>query len=97
MVKRKSGVKDKELKRLIETDISEMKKVIKDKDRQRDVAEKIRRDMECENSLEGILQHLRIWGETATEDKENKGIIAETLLKLPYKVRMNAEVKVLFL
>ena len=61
--------------------------VIKDKDRQRDVEEKIRRDMEYENSFEGVLNHLRIWGEAATEDEKNKGIIAETLLKLPYKVR----------
>ena len=82
--------------RLIKTDISEIKKVIKDKDRQLDVEEKIRSDMEYENSLEGILQHLRIWGEAATEDKENKGIIAETLLKLPYKVRMETLSEVVF-
>ena len=93
--KKKSG-KRQEVERLIKTDISEMRKVIKDKDRQRDVEEKIRGDMEYENSLEGILQHLRIWGETATEDKENKGIIAETLLKLPYKVRMETLSEVVF-
>ena len=96
MVRKKSQVKDREVERLIKTDISEMKKVIKDKDRQRDVEEKIRKDMEYENSLEGILQHLRIWGETATEDKENKGIIAETLLKLPYKIRMETLREVVF-
>ena len=96
MLRKNSQIKDKEVERLIEKDISEMKKVIKDKDRQRDVEEKIRKDMEYENSLEGILQHLRIWGETATEDKENKGIIAETLLKLPYKVRMETLSEVVF-
>ncbi len=84
MVRRNSQVKDREVERLIETDISEMKKIIKDKDRQRDVEEKIRRDMEYENSLEGVLSHLRILGEAATEDQKNKGIIVETLLKLPY-------------
>jgi hypothetical protein len=96
MARKKSQVKDREVERLIKTDISEMKKVIKDKDRQRDVEGKIRKDMEYENSLEGILQHLRIWGEAATEDKENKGIIAETLLKLPYKVRMETLSEVVF-
>ena len=96
MVKKKRQVKDREVERLIKTDISEMKKVRKDKDRQRDVEEKIRSDMEYENSLEGILQHLRIWGEAATEDKKNKGIIAETLLKLPYKVRMETLSEVVF-
>ena len=96
MARKKIQVKDREVERLIKTDISEMKKVIKDKDRQRDVGEKIRRDMEYENSLEGILPHLRIWGETATEDKENKGIIAETLLKLSYKVRMETLSEVVF-
>lgn len=96
MVKNNSQLKDREVERLIKTDISEMKKVIKDKDRQRDVEEKIRSDMEYENSLEGILQHLRIWGEAATEDEKNKGIIAETLLKLPYKVRMETLSEVVF-
>ncbi len=96
MVKRINHVKDREVERLIKTDISEMKKVIKDKERQRDVEGKIRRDMEYENSLEGTLQHLRIWGESATEDKENKGIIAETLLRLPYKVRMETLSEVVF-
>ena len=96
MVRKKSLVKDREVERLIKTDISEMKKVIKDKDRQRNVEGKIRRDMEYENSLEGILQHLRIWGEAATEDKENKGIIAETLLELPYKIRMETLSEVVF-
>ncbi len=96
MVRKNSQVKDKEVERLIKLDIREIKKVIKDKDRQRDVEEKIRRDMEYENSLEGILQHLRIWGEAATEDKKNKGIIAETLLKLPYKVRMETLSEVVF-
>ncbi len=87
MVKKNSQLKDREVERLIDKDIREMRKVIKDKDRQRDVEEKIRRDMEYENSFEGVLNHLRIWGEAATEDEKNKGIIAETLLKLPYKVR----------
>ncbi len=96
MARKKSQVKDREVERLIKTDISEMKKIIKNKDRQRDVEEKIRRDMEYENSLEGILHHLRIWGEAATEDKENKGIIAETLLKLPYKVRIETLSEVVF-
>ncbi len=96
MARKKSQVKDREVERLIKTDISEMKKVIKDKDRQRDVEGKIRKDMEYENSLEGILQHLRIWGEAATEDKENKSIIAETLLKLPYKIRMETLSEVVF-
>jgi hypothetical protein len=96
MVRKKRQVKDREVERLIKTDISEMKKVIKDKDRQRDVEGKIRSDMEHENSLEGVLDHLRIWGEAATEDKKNKGIIAETLLKLPYKVRMETLSEVVF-
>ncbi len=96
MVRKKRQVKDKEVERLIKLDIREIKKVIKDKDRQRGVGEKIRSDMEYENSLEGILPHLRIWGEAATEDKTNKGIIAETLLKLPYKVRMETLSEVVF-
>jgi hypothetical protein len=96
MVRKKRQVKDKEVERLIKLDIREIKKVIKDKNRQRDVGEKIRSDMEYENSLEGILQHLRIWGEAATEDKKNKGIIAETLLKLPYKIRMETLSEVVF-
>ncbi len=96
MARKKSQVKDREVERLIKADISEMKKVIKDKDRQLDVEGKIRRDMEYENSLEGILQHLRIWGEAATEDKENKAIIAETLLKLPYKARRETLDEVVF-
>ncbi len=96
MARKKSQVKDREVERLIKADISEMKKVIKDKDRQLDVEGKIRRDMEYENSLEGILQHLRIWGEAATEDKENKVIIAETLLKLPYKTRRETLSEVVF-
>jgi len=96
MARKKSQVKDREVERLIKTDISEMRKVIKDKDRQRDVEGKIKMDMEYENSLEGILQHLRIWGEAATEDKNNKSIIAETLLKLPYKVKMETLCEVVF-
>lgn len=96
MVRKKSQVKDREVERLIETDISEMKKVIKDKDRQRDVEEKIRRDMEYENSLEGVLYHLRILGEATTEGEKNKCIIAETLLKLPYKVRRKTLDEVVF-
>lgn len=96
MARKKRQVKDKEVERLIKLDIREIKKVIKDKDRQRGVGEKIRSDMEYENSLEGVLQHLRIWGEAATEDKENKGIIAETLLKLPYKARMETLSEVVF-
>ncbi len=58
MVKNNSQVKDREVERLIDKDIREMRKVIKDKDRQRDVEEKIRRDMEYENSFEGVLNHL---------------------------------------
>jgi hypothetical protein len=96
MARKKRQVKDKEVERLIKLDIREIKKVIKDKDRQRGVGEKIRSDMEYENSLEGILPHLRIWGEAVTEDQENKGIIAETLLKLPYKVRMETLSEVVF-
>ena len=37
MVRKKSHLKDRDVERLIKTDISEMKKVIKDKDRQGDV------------------------------------------------------------
>lgn len=96
MVRKNSQVKDKEVERLIKLDIREIKKVIKDKNRQRDVEEKIRRDMEYENSLEGILQHLRIWGEAATEEKKNKDIIAETLLNLPYKARRKTLDEVVF-
>ncbi len=96
MVRKKRQVKDKEVERLIKLDISEIKKVIKNKDRQRGVGEKIRSDMEYENSQEGILQHLRIWGEAATEDKKNKDIIAETLLELPYKDRMETLREVVF-
>ena len=96
MLRKNSQIKDKEVERLIEKDISEMKKVIKDKDRQRDVEEKIRRDMEYENSLEGISYHLKIWGEATTENEKNKDIIAETLLKLPYKVRRKTLDEVVF-
>ncbi len=96
MVRRNSQVKDREVERLIETDISEMKKVIKDKDRQRAVEEKIRRDMEYENSLEGVLSHLRIMGEATTEGEKNKCIIAETLLSLPYKARRKTLDEVIF-
>ncbi len=96
MVKNNSQLKDREVERLIDKDIREMRKVIKDKGRQRDVEEKIRKDMEYENSFEGVLNHLRIWGEAATEDEKNKCIIAETLLKLPYKVRRKTLDEVIF-
>ena len=96
MVRKKSQVKDREVERLIKTDISEMKKVIKDKDRQRDVEEKIRRDMEYENSLEGVLSHLRILGEATTDSEKNKCIIAETLLSLTYKARRKTLDEVIF-
>lgn len=96
MVRKNSQSKDKEVERLIKQDIREMKKVIKDKDRQQAVEDKIRMDMEYENSLEGVLHHLTIWGEAATEDEKNKCIIAETLLKLPYKVRRKTLDEVIF-
>ena len=60
MAIRNSQLKEREVERLIDKDIREMRKVIKDKDKQRDVEEKIRRDMEFENSFEGVLNHLRI-------------------------------------
>jgi len=96
MARKNSQVKDREVERLIKADISEMKKVIRDKDRQKAIEEKIRRDMEHENSPEGILHHLRIWGKTASEDDSDKDIIAETLLKLPYKVRRKTLDEVIF-
>ncbi len=51
MVKNYSQLKNREVERLIDKDIREMRKVIKNKDRQRAVDEKIRVDMEYENSL----------------------------------------------
>ncbi|MFQ5965587.1 MAG: ImmA/IrrE family metallo-endopeptidase [Candidatus Scalinduaceae bacterium] len=96
-MRKKRQAKDKEVERLIKKHIREMKKVIKDKDRQQAVEEKIRRDVEYENSFKGVLDDLRIWGEVTLEDKVNKGIIGETLLKLPYKVRRKTLDEVIFL
>ena len=78
MVIKDSQVRDSEVERLIETDIREMRKILKDKDRQRDVEAKIRRDTEYENSSEGVLDSLRVWSEATSEDEKNKDLIAET-------------------
>ncbi|ODS33677.1 MAG: hypothetical protein SCARUB_01197 [Candidatus Scalindua rubra] len=52
--------------------------------------------MEYENSMEGVIYDLGIWGEAVDEDEKNRNIIAETLLELPYKVRSKVLEEVIF-
>ncbi len=93
MVKRKTvvnvQVKGNEVERLIKKSIREMRRKIdiKDKDRLRKEEMKIRSQIEYENSFTGIFNNLKFFGDTA-EDEKRKRIVTETLLKLPYKVRI---------
>ena len=49
-----------------------------------------------ENSLEGVLYDLSIWGEPCVEDTKNKVIIAKTLLKLPSRIRRKVLDEIIF-
>ena len=51
---------------------------------------------EWENSLEGVLDDLSVWGDVVETDMEHKVLIAETLLKLPKKVRAKTLHEVVF-
>jgi hypothetical protein len=102
MVKRKAvvntQVKDDEVKRLIKKSIREMRREtdIKNKDRLRKEEMKIRSQIEYENSFTGVFNNLKFFGDT-DEDEKRKRIVAETLLKLPYKVRKKTLDDVLFI
>ena len=102
MVKRKPAikvqVKDDEVERLIMKSIREMRKGtgIKDKERLRKEEMKIRSQIEYENSFAGVFNDLKFFGDT-DEDEKRKRIVAETLLKLPYKVRKKTIDEVLFI
>ncbi|MFQ5788341.1 MAG: ImmA/IrrE family metallo-endopeptidase [Thermodesulfobacteriota bacterium] len=102
MVKRKAventQVKDDEVERLIKKSIREMRREtdIKDKGRLRKEEMKIRSRIEYENSFAGIFNNLKFFGDTA-EDEKRKRIVAQTLLKLPYKVRKKTIDEVLFI
>ncbi len=91
-------VKDNEVERLIRKSIREMRRntVIKDKDRICKEEMKIRSLIEYENSFAGVFNNLKFFGDTA-EDEKRKRIVAETLLKLPYKVRKKTIDEVLFI
>lgn len=57
-----------------------------------------RRDFsKWDDSLEGVLYNLRIWGEATTADERDKILISETLLKLPKKVRQKVLAEVVFI
>ncbi len=102
MVERKTvantQVKDDEVERLIMKSIREMRREtdIKDKDRLRKEEMKIRSQIEYENSFAGVFNDLKFFGDT-DEDEKRKRIVAETLLKLPYKVRKKTIDEVLFI
>ncbi len=102
MVKRKTAentqIKDNEVERIIKKSIREMRRNtdIKDKDRIRKEEMKIRSRIEYENSFTGVFNNLKFFGDTA-EDEKRKRIVAETLLKLPYKVRKKTLDEVLFI
>lgn len=102
MVKRKTvvntQVKDDEVERLIMKSIREMRREtgIKDKNRLRKEEMKIRSQIEYENSFTGVYNNLKFFGDT-DEDEKRKRIVAETLLKLPYKIRKKTLDDVLFI
>ncbi len=91
-------VKDNEVERLIKKSIREMRRNtdIKDKDRMRKEEMKIRSQIEYENSVTGVFDNLKFFGDTV-EDEKRKRIVVETLLRLPYKVRKKTIDEVLFI
>ena len=91
-------VKDNEVELLIKKSIREMKRNadIKDKDRMRKEEMKIRSQIEYENSVTGVFDNLKFFGDTV-EDEKRKRIVVETLLRLPYKVRKKTIDEVLFI
>ena len=86
-----------EVERLIKKAVREMKIKEKHKDTQQFYEKNIRSDMEYENSPEGVWDDLQVWGEVLIEDTDNRRIIAETLLELPYKVRRKVLDEVIFI
>ncbi len=98
MARKKNQTKDNEVERLIKKRIREMRRStdIKDKDMLRAQEIDIRSRIEYENSFIGVLHNLKFFGDTA-EDEKRKRIVAETLLKLPYKVRKKTIYEVLFI
>ncbi len=91
-------VKDNEVERLIRKSIREMRRNtdVEDKDRICKEEVKIRSQIEYENSVTGIFDNLKFFGDTV-EDEKRKRIVAETLLRLPYKVRKRTIDEVLFI
>ncbi len=77
-------VKDNELERLIRKSIREMRRNtdVKDKDRICKEEMKIRCQIEYENSVTGVFDNLKFFGDTV-EDEKRKLIVVETLLRLP--------------
>jgi hypothetical protein len=102
MVKRKisdnTQPKDNEVERLIKKSIREMRRNtdIKNIDKLQKEEMKVRNQIEYENSFEGIFDNLKFFGDT-NEDEKRKGIVVETLLRLPYKVRKRTIEEVLFI
>ena len=94
MSRKKTG--GNEVERLIKNRIREIKKRIKDKDCQQVIEENIRKSTEYENSLEGIFDNVNTWYIDGHNEDNNKYIIAETLLELPYKIRSKILDKVIF-
>ncbi|MHC4307858.1 MAG: ImmA/IrrE family metallo-endopeptidase [Planctomycetota bacterium] len=90
--------KDNEVERLIRKSIREMRRNIgiKDKDRICKEEMKIRSQIEYENSVTGVFDNLKFFGDTV-EDEKRKLIVVETLLRLPYKVRKKTIDEVLFI
>ncbi len=91
-------VKVNEVEKLIRKSIREMRKNtgIKDKDRICKEEMKIRNQIEYENSVDGVSENLKFFGDTE-EDEKRKRIVVETLLRLPYKVRKKTIDEVLFI
>ena len=91
-------VKDNEVERLIRKSIREMRRNtdVEDKDRICKEEVKIRSQIEYENSVTGIFDNLKFFGDTV-EDEKRKRIVVETLLRLPYKVRKRTIDEVLFI
>ena len=91
-------VQDNEVERLIMKSIREMRRNTDIKDKARICKEemKIRSQIEYENSVTGIFDNLKFFGDTV-EDEKRKCIVVETLLRLPYKVRKRTIDEVLFI
>lgn len=93
MIQKNLHVKDSQTERLIRIRISKLKKTVKDKNLLKRFEDTIRKEIEYENSIDGIAENINIEGSYVEEDRR---IIAETLLKLPHKDRINTLEEVVF-